>query len=142
MKRLDLWLGKNLFQPPIIRWCQLTGMTQYAVHRYLWWVLVAYTIWGLKPDNHWALKTLLIVLGVTQTISAGLWPDKPADDNRWLRYLFIPLLAAELIAAVVMAELPSFVLIGALFAEYALTIKTIPPREAKQSEKTGRKAEV
>lgn len=140
MKRLDLWLGKNLFQPPIIRWCQLTGMTQYAVHRYLWWVIILYAIWSIKPDDHWGEKTLLIVLGIYQTISAGLVPDRHAVETRWLRFLFIPLLAFDLLSAVVLAHFPSPTAALALFAEYALTIKTIPPRETKQATNT-RKAE-
>lgn len=141
MKRLDLWLGKNLFQPPIILLCQLTGMTQYAVHRYLWWAIVAYAIWGIKPSDHWAIKTILIILGVSQTVSAGLFPDRPSNDSPWLRYLFIPVLAIELIASAILVTFPSLVLVGALFAEYALTIKTIPPRNTKEAAVKSRRVE-
>ena len=36
IRRLDIWLGKTLFHPPIILICQRTRQTQYAVHRALW----------------------------------------------------------------------------------------------------------
>lgn len=143
MTRIDLWVGKNLFQPPIILLCQLTGMTQYAVHRYLWWGIIMFCVWRLDSGDHWLWKSIVIAWGVGHTISAGLSPDRPMEEGAaWFRRLLIVLLALELIFAAIMARTPSLMLVAMMFAEYALTIKTIPPREIKEAAVKPRRVEV
>lgn len=138
--RLDLWLGKYLFQPPIILLCQSTGMTQYALHRYLWWAVTLYLIWRLDSDSHWLWKSLLILVGITQTIGAGLSPDRAVTGSDWIRRFLVVMGLVELVT-VSFGKPPSFHLLPMLFAEYALTIKTIPPREKKKAERVSRKVE-
>lgn len=140
MKRLDFWLGKNLFQPPIILLCQLTGMTQYAVHRYLWWAIVLYMIWRIDGDDHWLWKTFLLIWGIGHTISAGLAPDRPLEASDFMRRFFVAFLPIETIC-VLLGKPPSVTLLPILFAEYALTIRIIPPRETKKADVVGRKVE-
>lgn len=140
MKRLDLWLGKNLFQPPIILLCQLTGMTQYAVHRYLWWVVMLYMVWRIDSDDHWFWKTILIAWGICHTVSAGLAPDRPLESNNFMRRFFLVFLIIEAIS-VPFGKPPSVTLLPILFAEYALTIKTIPPRQTKEVAGNARRIE-
>src|SRR5688500_3274705 len=36
--KLDTWVGKTLFIPPIIRFCQATRQSQFAVSRFFWFV--------------------------------------------------------------------------------------------------------
>ena len=36
--RADAWVGKTLFIPPIIKLCQLTRQTQFAVSRLFWFI--------------------------------------------------------------------------------------------------------
>jgi hypothetical protein len=142
MKRIDLWLGKNLFQPPIILACQLTGMTQYAVHRYLWWAIIMFCVWSLSEGDHWLWKAVTIFMGVCHTISAGLSPDRPIEGSKyWFRKLLIVLLALELAASAALLQFPSMMLVAMMFAEYALTIKTIPPRKTKEAVGNGRRVE-
>lgn len=141
MKRLDIWLGKNLFQPPIILLCQLTGMTQFAVHRYLWWAITLYLIWRLDSDDHWLWKTMLILVGVGQTIGAGLSPDRELKGSDLLRRFFVLLGLLELITVMLGKPLSPHML-AMLFAEYALTIKTIPPRKTKEAAVKSRRVEV
>lgn len=141
MNKLDLWLGKNLFQPPIILLCQLTGITQYAVHRYLWWAIMLYMIWRLDSDDHWLVKTALIIFGIFQTISAGLAPNRPLQDNPFLRRFMIVFTALNFVTAALLAKVPNLLLLAMLFAEYALTIRTIPPRESKKAVGKARRVE-
>lgn len=139
--RLDIWLGKNLFQPPIILLCQLAGMTQYAVHRYLWWAIIMFCVWRLDEGDHWLWKSIVITWGIGHTISAGLSPDRPLDEGAaWFRRLLIVLMTLEIIFAAILAKMPSPVLVAMMFAEYALTIKTIPPRETKKAAGSSRRA--
>lgn len=35
---IDLWIGRTLFLPPIIKLCQATKQTQFAVSRLFWFV--------------------------------------------------------------------------------------------------------
>jgi len=36
--KIDGWLGRTLFIPPIIRVCQLTRLSQFALSKYLFFV--------------------------------------------------------------------------------------------------------
>jgi len=55
---IDLWVGKTLFVPPIIKLCQLTGQTQFAVSRLFWFIA--------------ALDQLRVAETLGQKIIAGL----------------------------------------------------------------------
>lgn len=92
---IDLWIGKTLFVPPIVRLCQLTGQSQFAVSRLFWFIAAL--------DGFYRSETLVssIVFG--------------------LMSLFMMLTALSI-------EFWVFVLI----AEYAATIRTIPPRQNKK----------
>src|SRR3546814_13593761 len=36
--KIDQWIGKTLFVPPIIKLCQLTRQSQFAVSRLFWFI--------------------------------------------------------------------------------------------------------
>ena len=36
--KIDHWIGKTLFVPPIVKLCQLTRQSQFAVSRLFWFV--------------------------------------------------------------------------------------------------------
>ena len=88
LTKVDLWLGKTLFVPPIIKFCQLTRQSQFAVSRLFWFVAA---------------------FDLARGAATGEW----AGTEFWL-----------------------FVLI----AEYASTIRHVPPRETarRASEATAR----
>lgn len=132
MKRLDAWLGKTLFQPPIIALCQRTGITQYAVHRYLWWALFMWILWR-DADSHWAILVVLVAFALIQTLVAGLAPDFPVETRPWFRRILLAIFLITILVAAASGEVPGVgECIAMLFAEYALTIKTIPPLEDKR----------
>lgn len=127
MRRLDAWVGKTLFHPPIILLCQMTGMTQFAVYRYIWWV-VALSWLARDSDASWWWQAFIIAFTLIRTLSAGLSPDRPRDGSLFLRVLFLATLPLNLLGTVLTGNLfPSAQTIALLFAEYALTIRTIPP---------------
>ena len=35
---VDVWIGRTLFLPPIIKFCQLTRQSQFAVSRLFWFL--------------------------------------------------------------------------------------------------------
>lgn len=39
LAEVDHWVGKTLFVPPIIKFCQLTRQSQYACSRLFWFVV-------------------------------------------------------------------------------------------------------
>lgn len=139
MRRLDAWLGKHLFHPPIILVCQLTGVTQYALYRYLWWGVALWMLWSQRNES-WGFAAFFIFFAFVRTLSAGIAPDRPRDGLIWVRCFFIMSVLVQSVALLVGASVVGVIeTIAILFAEYALTIRTIPPRETR--EKSRREAE-
>ncbi len=131
--RLDAWLAKHLFHPPIILVCQLTGCTQYALHRYLWWLLALISV---ATDDHasWSMSAFNTLFAFARTLSAGFRPDRPTSSALALRMFFWALIAMDLLLTLPGADGLGTLLymLTALFAEYAATITTIPPREVRE----------
>jgi hypothetical protein len=119
-------------------------MTQFAVYRYLWWAVMMGAFWRVasddKPSMIWAGFIALVALG--HTISAGIAPNRPVEPTRWLRLcLLVSATFAWALDLLMFAFGPpnwqplvyahaSDTMI--LAAEYAATIRTIPPLPAKQ----------
>jgi len=135
---IDLWIGKTLFLPPIIKLCQLTGQSQFALSRLFWFIAAL--------DGFYRADTLFaaIIFGLMSLfmmLTASLRADMPANSSLWFRMLAILFLGLDLLKGVQTGEWAGtefwlFVLI----AEYAATIRTIPPREIKAAVKAGTKA--
>ena len=131
IETIDLWIGKNLFVPPIVRFCQLTRQSQYAVSRLFWFVAA---LDGFYRADTVFSAILFGVLSLVMMVTASLRADMPTRSSIWFRMLALAFLVLDLAAGLVAGkwagtEFWLFVLI----AEYASTIRTIPPRATKTS---------
>lgn len=136
----DVWVGKTLFVPPIIKFCQITKQSQFAVSRLFWFLT--------------ALDQLRIATSLTSQIIAGLFSlfmmftasfraDMPAFSMRWFRMVAVAFLALDVFSSLmsgVWRGVEIWVLV--LFAEYAATIGTIPPAEDQKKVKNARPSEL
>ncbi len=130
-EKVDAWVGKTLFIPPIIKLCQLTRQTQFAVSRLFWFIAAL--------DGFYRADTLFssILWGgisVVMMITATKRADRPAASFMLFRLLFLLFLVLDLLASATTGEwagVEFWVLV--LTAEYAATIRTIPPTELSQS---------
>ncbi|MEO6298640.1 MAG: hypothetical protein ABIO62_03290 [Paracoccaceae bacterium] len=125
--KVDHWIGKTLFVPPIIKLCQVTRQSQFAVSRLFWFVSAldgfyhAETIFG---SLLWGAMSLLMMF------TAARRADSPTASFIFFRLMALVLLAADLVKAAATTEwvgVEFWVLV--LAAEYAATIRTIPPRK-------------
>jgi len=127
---IDVWVGKTLFVPPIVKFCQVTKQSQYAVSRLFWFVT--------------ALDQLRIATSLSSQIIAGLFSlfmmftasfraDMPAFSMRWFRMMALALLALDLVSSVASGRWKGIeIWVLVLFAEYAATITNLLPAEDKQ----------
>ena len=129
--KVDDWIGKTLFIPPIIKLCQLTRQTQFAVSRTFWFIAAL--------DGFYRAETLFssILWGgmsVVMMITASQRADSPVASFMFFRLLAMVFLLLDLLKGVVTGEWAGsefWVLV--LIAEYAATIRTVPPRESRTS---------
>jgi len=144
IRRIDTWIGTKLFHPPIIWLCQRTGMSQFAVARY-GWMLAAWTLVmriGFEGVGDWIFSALVILVTVLETWRAAVMPDAPSRRSDGLRIIilfFAMFDIALLVIGSARSGFPGFRWghawdLFALTAEYAKTIRTIPPREARRRE--------
>jgi hypothetical protein len=140
-ERLDAWLGINLFHPPIILICQLTRQTQYAVYRALWFFAACHATVYLERDD-WLWVAFMWFFVVITLISATFYADWPAISVRAFRLFWFFLLIGQstltLLGGDLLASAIRSVII--LFAEYATTIKTIPPRRKRDRRSSAKEA--
>ena len=134
MTNIDVWIGKTLFVPPIIRLCQATRQSQYAVSRLFWFIT--------------ALDQLRIATALSTQIIAGLFSlfmmftatfraDIPAFSMMWFRMMALILLLLDVFSGVVSGAWKGVeIWVLVLFAEYAATIDTIPPIEDRKPAKS------
>jgi hypothetical protein len=128
--QIDRWIGKTLFVPPIIKLCQLTRQSQFAVSRLFWFVAAL--------DGFYRADTLFgsILWGgvsVVMMITATRRADSPAVSFLFFRMLCVVFLAIGLGDGAATGEWAgSEFWIFVLTAEYAATIRTLPPKEASK----------
>lgn len=128
---IDVWIGKSLFTPLIIKLCQLTRQSQYAVSRLFWFVAALdgfYRAETLFASIMWGLMSLFMM------VTASVRADNPTQSLRFFRLLGVVFLALDVLKGIVTGawagcEFWLFVLV----AEYAATIRTIPPRDTSQA---------
>jgi hypothetical protein len=126
---IDLWIGKTLFVPPIIKLCQLTRQSQFAVSRLFWFIAALdgfYRAESLLWSILWGGMSVLMMISATQRA------DHPTASFMFFRLLALVFLLLDVLEGAVTgkwagAEFWVFVLI----AEYAATIRTLPPRESR-----------
>jgi len=127
LTEIDAWIGKTLFLPPIVKLCQLTHQSQFAVSRLFWFVAAL--------DAFYRAETLFssILWGgmsVVMMVLAARRADVPTASFLFFRMMALVLLVFDLGKGAATgtwagAEFWLFVLV----AEYAATIRTIPPKE-------------
>jgi len=126
--KIDHWIGKTLFVPPIVKLCQLTGQSQFAVSRLFWFIAAL--------DGFYRAETLFGSflwggVSIVMLISAGWRADTPTSSFMFFRLLAVVLLILDLGQGAATGEWAGAEFwIFVLVAEYAAIIRTIPPREA------------
>ncbi len=141
---IDMFFAKHVFVPPVLALLQRTQMTQYAFHRYCWFIysLYAFYICASEP-----MKSVSIIIASVLTaifmflmmISASMLTDKPIPPRVYIRIFFIGFggssFVSDLIkkgAMVALSDEFYLFVIMILFAEYALLIDKVPPRKTKE----------
>lgn len=131
LSRIDLWIGKRLFLPLIMKLCHLLRQSQYAIARLFWFAAM---LSGLYRAEHVIEYLVFGHSSLIMMLTASLRADRPTRSQLWFRIFAIAALAARLatVAAggsMVGIEFWIFVLI----AEYAMTIQTLPPRNIEKT---------
>ncbi|HWW65253.1 MAG TPA: hypothetical protein VNZ43_10870 [Sphingomonadaceae bacterium] len=135
---IDLWIGKTLFLPPIIKFCQMTRQSQFAVSRLFWFVAAL--------DGFYRADTLLssVLFGgvsLVMMVTAALRADMPTRSSLFFRMLAILLLVLDILKGFSTGEwagIEFWILV--LIAEYAATIRTLPPAETKKKARAAAEA--
>lgn len=129
--RIDLWIGKTLFVPLIIKLCQLTRQTQFAVSRLFWFIAAL--------DGFYRAETLFSSLlfggmSIFMMVVATRRPDMPTRSFIWFRILALVMLAIDILSGASTGEWAGVEFwIFVLLAEYAATIETIPPSQSSKA---------
>ena len=127
---IDVWIGKTLFAPPIIKFCQVTGQTQFAASRLFWFVAALDQLRVARTPGAQILAGLFCVL---MMLTASLRADLPTRSSLWFRMLALVFLVQDVVRGVATRDwlgIEFWILV--LIAEYAGTIRTIPPSENKR----------
>ena len=127
---IDVWIGKTLFAPPIIKFCQVTGQTQFAVSRLFWFVAA---LDQLRVAQTLGAQILAGLFCVLMMLTASLRADMPTQSSLWFRMLALAFLMQDVVRGVASGHwlgVEFWILV--LIAEYAGTIRTIPPSEIKR----------
>ncbi len=125
--KIDAWVGKTLFIPPIIRLCQATRQSQFAVSRLFWFIAALdgfYRAETLFSSFLWGGMSVLMMITATKRA------DHPTASFMIFRMLGVLLLIVDVVKAVSTGQwagVEFWPLV--LVAEYAATIRTVPPSE-------------
>jgi hypothetical protein len=127
---IDHWIGKTLFVPPIIKLCQLTRQSQFAVSRLFWFIAA---LDGLYRADTLFSSVIWGGLSIIMMITASRRADAPTASIMGFRLLSVVFLALDLLEGALAAKWAGteFWLL-VLIAEYAATIRTLPPRETSK----------
>ncbi len=156
LTKFDIWLGKRLFVPAIIWFCQRTKQTQYAVANYATWLSILIVLYGVAEHRtwswvEWVFAPLLTLVFAYQTYRTGRDPDRRTTAF-YMRKIIIVLLLIDLVLigltlalqengdgwGYIVRALTRYVpwKVLALIAEYARDIDNIPPRKIKEKRKS------
>lgn len=127
---IDLWIGKKLFVPPIIKFCQLTRQSQFAVCRLFWFVA---SLDGFYRADTLITSVMFGVMSLFMMLTASLRADMPTRSSAWFRLLALGFLILDMIQGALIGKWAGIEFwLFVLIAEYAATVRTIPPREVKK----------
>jgi len=130
---LDAKVGKTMFHPIIIVVCQMLGWTQYQFSRAAHIIPPMIALYALSG---WFTITVFGLALVVRIVN--WWVKEPEDESRsdgfnrgisWVLFIFSVVHAIGAVDYQIISMIIFFII--TLFAEYACTIKTIPPREEK-----------
>lgn len=122
---IDNWIGKTLFVPPIIKLCQLTRQSQFAISRLFWFIAAL--------DGFYRADTLFMSviwggLSVYMMVTASSRADSPTVSFVFFRLLALAMFILDLLNGMTTGEWVGCEFwVFVLIAEYAATIRTIPP---------------
>ena len=129
--RIDLWIGKTLFVPPIIKLCQLTRQSQFAVSRLFWFIAA---LDGFYHADTLFSSILWGGMSIVMMITASQRADSPTISFMFFRLLGVLFLILDMAKGAATGEWAGTEFwIFVLVAEYAATIRTLPPREASKA---------
>ena len=126
LTNLDHWIGKTLFLPPIIKLCQLTHQSQFAVSRLFWFIAM---LDGFYHADTLFTSVLFGGLSVLMMVTASMWADMPTTSSLFSRVLALLFLLVDLLKGATETEWTGtefWILV--LIAEYAASIRSVPPR--------------
>ncbi|GAA4647611.1 hypothetical protein GCM10023115_55730 [Pontixanthobacter gangjinensis] len=129
--KIDHWIGKTLFVPPIIKLCQLTRQSQFAVSRLFWFIAAL--------DGFYRAETLLgsvlwAGLSVLMMFAAAQRADTPNTSFIFFRLLAMVMLVVDIVRGFATGEWAGIEFwVFVLIAEYAAIIRTIPPKSSADS---------
>lgn len=136
IERLDAWVGRMVFHPPIIATCQRLGTTQHAFSRWVRVLIFVPIAWLLRSIPMALLATLPMFI-MSVFVAIHIDRDTPVKAVFEARIVLWAVMLALLIGFVQETDIRFIALfvidLGFQFAEYAGTIKTIPPREERKA---------
>ncbi len=143
MKRFDAWIGKTLFHPIIIAACHLTRQSQYAVHHALTFFAACHATY-YAHGAAWGWVIVLWTWVIASFVVAAFAPDMEARSSGFIRGMFWFFFAIGVAGCVAKGAVDNDTIraLMILFAEYAATIKTLPPRTRKEPKVSGQMREV
>lgn len=129
--KVDQWVGKTLFLPLIIKFCQLTRQSQFACSRLFWFISAL--------DGFYRAQTMVssIIWGgmsVLMMVTATRRADAPTNSFMVFRMLGLAFLFYDVIKSSmngIWAGSEFWLIV--LIAEYAATIRTFPPQVSEQT---------
>lgn len=127
---IDQWIGKTLFVPPIIKLCQLTRQSQYAVSRMFWFIAALDAFYRAET---WFWSIVWGLFSVVMMVTAVQRADTPTQSSMFFRLLGCAVLLLEVVrgfATGAWAGIEFWLIV--LVAEYAATIRTIPPTRTEE----------
>ena len=128
--KVDHWIGRTLFVPPIVKLCQLTRQSQFAVSRLFWFIAA---LDGLYRAESLFGAILWGVISLAMMVSAAWRADSPTASFMFFRLLAMLFLVLDVLKGAATGEWVGFEFwIFVLVAEYAALIRTIPPRQASK----------
>jgi hypothetical protein len=137
IRNIDSWIGKTLFHPIIIAVCQKLNWTQYQFSRYISAIMMITIAMTCPVTIVRVAAGFVAILAIRRAIVGNPHLAMPSSF-KWRSFLWFLagfILWAYIIGARNWLLMFSLVVALDLIKEYALTIKTIPPREQEFTEK-------
>lgn len=141
MRRIDKWIGKTIFHPPIISICQRLKVSQYFIHRTSWFA-AALLIFKSNIENEPTLFSIIFcgLACVIFMLRAALTDDAtPSTTTFYFRMFLIIVLPLVILREDVIAIIGQILMIT---AEYAATIINIPPTKNRSKNHKFKEAKI